>query len=63
MLFTTLIQAINPHTGEFCEYRGIFVEADSYEQAQIWCDKHAPYCKVDGEHTGEETHILKYELN
>ena len=63
MTFTTSIEAINPHTGELCLYHGIMVEADSWELAQYWCDNHAPYCKVDGEFTGDKIHILKHELN
>jgi len=64
MTFTTLIQAIDPHTGEFAEYAGPLIEADSWEQAQLRCDALGlGYCKVDGEFTGEHTHIFKHELN
>ena len=49
MLFTTTIQAVNPHTKELCTFRGPNIESISFDLAQDWCDNNGMgYCKVDG---------------
>ena len=63
MRFTTAIEAINPHTGQLDLYNGPVVDADSWEQAQTVCDNNMPWCRVDGEATGETIFLNKFELN
>ena len=63
MHFTTSIEAVNPHTGELTQYNGPVIEANSWDEAQYACDRNCPYCRVDGELTGETVYLNKYELN
>lgn len=63
MKFTTSIEAINPHTGQLDLYNGPIIEASSWDDAQYKCDCNMPYCRVDGEFTGETMALLKFELN
>lgn len=63
MKFTTVIEAIDPHTKELTPYAGPVIEALSYDHAQLICDKNFPYCLVDMESTGEQTHISNFEMN
>ena len=63
MKFTTSIEAINPHTGELSLYNGPVIEAESWDEAQMHCDNRCPYCRVDGEATGETIFLNKFELN
>lgn len=49
MKFTTTIIAINPITGELCEWAGPHIEALTWRMAEQYCQKNGlGYCKVDG---------------
>lgn len=63
MKFTTIIEAIDPHTKELTPYVGPVIEALSYDHAQSICDKNFPYCLVDGEYIGEIIHTFSHDLN
>lgn len=53
--FVTIIQAIDPKTGELCKWVGPTIEAESFSDAEKYCnDNGLGYCGVDGEMVGEE---------
>ncbi|MFA5243666.1 MAG: hypothetical protein WC380_00060 [Pedobacter sp.] len=48
-IYTTIIQAISPTTGELTLYAGQNVPGISFADAQNFCERNGlGYCKVDG---------------
>lgn len=47
--FTTSIMAIDPNNGEFCEWDGPTIEANSWHEAERYCQENGlGYCKIVG---------------
>lgn len=46
--FTTEVNAHNTQTGEMELYAGPHIKHESWEDAEQWCKKNAPYLKVTG---------------
>ncbi|MHA7823686.1 hypothetical protein ACVVIH_13065 [Chryseobacterium arthrosphaerae] len=53
MLFTTIIRAIDPITGELKKWCGPYIEAISLENAKQYCRENLGYCEVDSELVAE----------
>ena len=52
--FTTVIQALNPKTGLLTNFQGPLIHANSFAEAQDYCNKNSlGYCRIE--------HLLEYE--
>jgi hypothetical protein len=52
--YVTKIKAINPKDGVLCEWLGPYIEADSFYDAQIYCENNGlGYCEIIGEYIAE----------
>jgi len=50
----TTLHALDPRTGEYCEWFGPVIEAPSMELAKEYCENNGlGYCIVEGELVGE----------
>lgn len=53
-LYTTIIRAINPKTGQLCTWQGPNIDAISPKLADEYCQQNGlGYCEVDGKLTME----------
>lgn len=52
--YVTIIMAIDPTTGDMCKWMGPYITAESFQDAQDYCNSNGlGYCEVDGELCGE----------
>lgn len=59
--WVTYIKAINPKTGEMCLWLGPYVNGETMEDAQKWCDLNGlGYCEVVSEFVSEIDYNLAY---